>query len=325
MIDVIGAIKQAKNIALFTHINPDGDALGCICAMHLALKQLGKTSTMYCDGTVPKTFTHLSCRDQINNGDLQGEHDLFFSMDASSLDRIGKYAQAFKAAPISAQIDHHPTNTMFATANFIDANKASCAEIAYDLLQELSITITAEIAASLLGGIYTDTGAFCNGNTNQNSFLVAAKLVGLCPNLSEMTFQLFKRRTQKEFLLLKKVLQESMFCLDNKLFIMVILHSMLEDMDATDIDTSYIVGSTGMVDGVLINLFIHETDKNIFKMSFRSTGNINVSNIAKNLGGGGHKNASGCSLMGSYHSVYNQVIAECQKEIARCKLAESSC
>lgn len=319
MNQIKNAILHAKKIALFTHINPDGDALGCLCAMHLALKQLGIESVMYCDGEVPVKFLHLACREEVKSGEVEEGFDLFLSMDAASLDRLGKYASAFEKAPSSLQIDHHSTNPNFAKLNYVDATKASCSEIIYDLLCDMHINMNQSIASSLLGGIYTDTGAFCNGNTTQDSLIAASKLVKFVPNLSEMTFHIFKRKTQSEFALFKRAIADSVFELDGQVFLTCIRHNTLIELGASEKDTNAIIGATGMVDGVIINVFICETHTNIYKVSFRSTGNVDVSSVARHLGGGGHKNASGCSLIGQYHTIYSQVIASCQKEISRWK------
>lgn len=319
MIEIISTILQAKKIALFAHVNPDGDTLGCICALHLALKKLNKISSMYCDGIVPEKFTHLSCKNEILNSEIKEKYDLYISLDSSSLDRIGKYASNFSSLENTIQIDHHKTNTNFAKHNFVDFSKAACCEIIYELITNLEVEIDEDIAKCIIGGIYTDTGAFCNGNTTTNSFSIASKLAYKVPNLSELTFNIFRKRTLKEYTLLKKALSDSMFSLDNKVYVLYILNSTLADLGAKEQDTNYIITASGMVDGVLINVFICESEKNVFKVGFRSHGNIDVSLIAESLGGGGHKNASGCSINGNFNLVLNTVLKECQKELARWK------
>ncbi|MFA6859777.1 MAG: bifunctional oligoribonuclease/PAP phosphatase NrnA [Clostridia bacterium] len=319
MNQIAKAILSSKKVALFTHVSPDADGLGCLCALFFVLKKLNISAKMFCDLKVPPKYDHLANINEISSDDIAEKYDLYLSMDSASADRIGKYSTDFLKAENSVVIDHHPTNTLFGKINYVEPQSASCCEIIYDLIKILGVEIDSNIASALFGGIFSDTGGFCNGNTTPRSLAVASKIAEFCPNFKEITYSLFKKRSQKEFLLWKKSMADSTFVLNNKVCLSCIRKSTLVELGANEQDTSFIINVNGMVEGVLINIFICESDNNIYKVSFRSLPYIDVGSIAKNLGGGGHKNASGCSLVGGYKNILAKIFNECEKEINKWK------
>ena len=178
--EIYSQIKQAKKILIVSHVNPDGDTLGAMCAMKLAL---GKNADMLIQ--LPRGIKSHDIYDflpYINSAltldKVQDIYDLIITVDVASLDRlIGRAKTLFENAKNTINFDHHETNPNFAKYNFIVPNASSCCEVLYDFFTANSIKITKEIADCLYVGILTDTGSFRYEATSAKTFKIVSELI----------------------------------------------------------------------------------------------------------------------------------------------------
>ncbi len=173
-----GAIKerleQAKNIVIASHVRPDGDAIGSLLGLGLALMDAGKSVQMVLADGVPASFRHLEGSELIVKQPT-GEHDTFITVDSADFKRVGKIFEDFGQADIN--IDHHKTNENYANLNLIEADEVATAAVLASHLPEWGYKITKPIAAALLTGIITDTLGFRTANTNPSALRVCAELM----------------------------------------------------------------------------------------------------------------------------------------------------
>ena len=191
-------VLEAQCILLTTHAGPDGDAIGSIVGLSIALRAMGKTVAMVCSDPVPQDLTFVPLSDQVRTlhdlAKLPFAPDLIIVCDAASLARLGAvYTESqscFEASPI-LNLDHHQTNSRFGRVNLVDSTAAATAEIAYELLERLHVTITQEIATALMTGLVTDTLGFRTGNVTPRTLTLAAHLLEHGAPLNEIGYRVF--------------------------------------------------------------------------------------------------------------------------------------
>ena len=158
---VADAIFRAKTIAVVSHINPDGDTIGCATAMRLGLLSLGKEVTLFCDGKIPDNLDFLPGSDTFRRPEgNEGPFDLLLSVDVSDEKRLGACAALKGVSRMTAQIDHHPTNPQFMEVNSVDGQAPAACLMIREQLEALGVQPDRDIAICLYTGISTDTGNF---------------------------------------------------------------------------------------------------------------------------------------------------------------------
>ena len=310
----INKLKSAEKIAIFIHINPDGDCLGSASALKQALVSLNKQVDIFCDSPVAEQYKFIKYINEINNKTTLS-YDLLVSVDCSDAKRMGEYSKMFVEHENTLEIDHHQTNEQYANVNVVEDVSSTCF-IIYHYIKALEVKIDADIATALYSGIATDTGCFQHSNVTSLDHIVCAELIDCGIDLYYVNSQLFKYCTLSRFELFKTALASAKFFFEGKLGIMSITRVDLKRTKAQLSDTTGIVNSITNVNGVEIGVMIYEEKPGLFKCSFRSSGNVDVSALAnKNFGGGGHKFAAGCNIFGSLNTVINKVVEACKSEL----------
>lgn len=291
-LEEIAALLLAQDkLVLCPHVSPDGDALGSTLALKMALEKAGKKVTVMVDDDVPKAFGFLpqiDCFVKPADGEVV-EADLLVVLDASSLDRIGKVAQAVKAKAV-ANIDHHISNTQFADYLYLNTEAAATAEILCNLVEKLGITPDKDLATCLYTGIYTDCGSFRYANTTPGTMRAAAKLLEYGARPNEISDAL-GTNTRANIEMLGKVLQTLAFYNDGKI-------STLEintDLYDKDVNTDNFISFARYIEGVDVAVLFKAVEPAVTRVSMRSQ-DTDVAAIALSFGGGGHIRAAGCTV-----------------------------
>ena len=172
---IIEEIKNARDIVILTHENPDGDAIGSSLAMYNSLKQIGKGVDLIIP-EFPKTFEFLPGSNEVKQDVKDSNYDLALALDCGDIKRLNPFVDCFENANVRISIDHHSANTMFADYNFVNPAAPACAQILITILPELGVEIDKNIGTCLLTGIITDTGGF-DYNVNPETFDFAAMLL----------------------------------------------------------------------------------------------------------------------------------------------------
>ena len=297
--EIIDKINKTDNIVLLVHESPDGDAVGSIIALNLALKNMGKSVDAFIE-KVPSNCEFLI--NSIGNDikvfeemDLEKKYDLCISLDCGDIDRMGTAKSLFDNSGFTICIDHHYTNNSYAMLNYVDGEASATGELIYNLLSDMNVKIDKDIATAMYSAISSDTGNFKHNNTKKSTFDIAGKLIEYGVDITKVAYHLFSETSLNRMRFMGKMLQDIEVVLDGKVGI---LTAKQEDIDAFCVEQSEL---EGMVDyaryikGVEVGIFIKPSD-GIFKVSLRSNGKVDVSEIASKFNGGGHKFAAGCKF-----------------------------
>lgn len=309
---ILEEIKKASNIVIVTHETPDGDAIGSSLGMCLALKQIGKNV----DVIIPdysRIFSFLPGTENIKAESEIKEYDLAIALDCSDVKRIagGEY---FENAIVKIVIDHHAKNQMFGDYNFVNPSAPACAEIIAGVLEYFGIEISKEIGECLLAGIITDTGGFQYSGVTEETFELAADLLRKGVNVSELYRKVLKIKTKPSFTLMKLAISRMEMFENDKIAFTYLNAEDEESANAEIGDHEGIVEIGRDIEGVEVSIFIRERDDRMgYKVSLRSNEYVNVADVCFLLGGGGHKNAAGCTIVGDMETVKNKILTEVRK------------
>lgn len=321
--------KKSKKIAIITHSNPDADAL---CSS-IALKRLLKK--MYDDENNNLKIDIFTQADDIGdkyNPILKGvtineqsckRYDLAISLDCASKERMGKYLTIFKKAKDTLNIDHHSTNTRFAKNNICASKCSSTCEIIYSLfLKILNWEASADIYRLIYAGIITDTNNLSQ-NVNGLTLRILSELMKLNTtmdlNLEKVKDLFFKNNTKEQMSLLQRALNSIMFYENNKVAIMKLVKLDFNETNCTQEDTLGIVDYAINIKGVDIGVIFIKNENNTYYVSLRGKNNIDVSNIAKKMGGGGHKNMAAFQTKEgeTLVDIKTKLLSYCKEELAK--------
>ncbi|MEA2554447.1 MAG: bifunctional oligoribonuclease and phosphatase NrnA [Fimbriimonadaceae bacterium] len=290
------AIQNATSILIGTHLNPDGDALGCALAMSLYLDSIGKPNEVLCHHAPPKNLEFLPGSDRIRQVPQGKDHDLAIMLDLESLERLGTVAPYFENAPHLVLIDHHIPHHAPGDLRIVDTKAPATAVILTRLLIHLDATFTPEMSTNLLTGIVTDTGSFRYRNTTPEAMHLAARLLEEGGDLNRISEEVYRSRPMAGMRLLGVMLSGLKTDCADRLAWSVLDHSDFIKCGATEEDTEEFVNELLTINTVQIAALLRESKPGKVRVSLRSRGKYDVASVAREFGGGGHINAAGCSF-----------------------------
>jgi phosphoesterase RecJ-like protein len=299
---VVEEVRSAQKFLLTTHENPDGDALGSLLGMHELLKQLGKDPCMFLaaeEFPLPWEYRKMPL-DEVQNeppADLDERTVMF--LDCGNIDRMPVDFLQRDGVHI-VNIDHHHDNTRFGTVNLVDPHASCTAEIIWELAKELGAEITPAIGDALYVGLITDTGKFMYTNTSSRSHLMAAELIDAGIDAHAIYRRLYEELPFSRLELLSRALTSVQRFDGGVVTATSLTRADFEETGAVETDSEGIVDHLRSVDGtkvaVLVRELLADDRPGVRKVSLRATdGTVDVSRIARGLGGGGHRQAAGAS------------------------------
>ena len=298
--EMLSALKQANSVLLCTHAQPDGDAIGSTLALGLALRSLGKQVTFLDADPVPGQMRFLpGAEDFVQPEALKDKvFDAAIAIDTASVELMGKSRDGFFAAPMTMLMDHHPDNPGYALYSVVDGAASAAGCLVYRCLRALNVKLTPEIAACLYCAISTDTGNFRFQNTNAEAFSIMAELMNAGLNLPAVARPIHQLREAPHVRLLGKALDSLEIFAGGKCACMRLTQADYRAAGALPEHNTNIVNYAMDLPGVEMAFLAEERENGIVKASLRSLPPWNVSDIAKQFGGGGHMCASGLRLEG---------------------------
>lgn len=314
---LLNVIRQNKSFLIVGHINPEGDAIGSISALALGLRQMGKKDicVLSKDG-VPEILKFLPSSGLIKKKAPKKEFDVLCIVDCNTLERTGFKELKAKHTVI---IDHHippddaDKSELYRNlaASVIDPGAAAAGILIYKLLSALKISIDKDMAANLYTALLVDTGGFRYSNTSPEALKIACHLIQAGAKPWNLAKELYESIPFKSM----KLLGLSLATLDKKDGIAWIntTEDMFRKTGTTAEDSEDFVDFPRKVRDTEVAVFFREDDNNVFKLSLRSKGKVNVEKIAKSFGGGGHFAAAGCKIKGNLHEVQKKVFAAVRK------------
>lgn len=300
-------IKESSNIAILSHIMPDGDNIGSCLALYNALVKLGKNVVVVQDDDVPEIYRFLKNSDRIVKPECNYDLDLVITLDCGDTGRFGKSAKYLENNKI-INIDHHISNTNFGLYNIIDTNASATAELVYELINKLEITLDRDICECIYTGIVTDTGQFQYSNTTSATHRIVAELINNGVEPAKVYKDIYQNNSISKTKLIGEALNSIELYYNNKIASITLRKELFEQLGAKDEDSDGIINYARDIKGVEVALLFREIEDGKIKISFRSKDFINVNKIAQKFGGGGHKKAAGATAIGDIRNIKDQVI-----------------
>lgn len=302
-------LKDAKTIAIGGHVRPDGD---CVCSV-MALSRYLKKELPQAEIDVfleepPAPFRVLEGIEEIKSEfNTDKVYDIFIAVDCND-ERLGAALPIFRRARKRINIDHHISNTGSGDINIVEPERSSTAELLYDLMEPELVDV--EIAKAVYIGIAHDTGVFRYSNTSPHTLQIAAELLKFGFDFSALIEETFFEKTYVQTQIMGRAILESVRFMDDRCIVSMVSRRMMEFYQVGPKDLDGIVNQLQGVRGVDCAIFMYEIGTLEYKVSMRSNGLVDVSQVAVKFGGGGHVRAAGCTMNGTYHDNINNLSHE---------------
>ena len=304
--ELAGFLKAAETILIFTHTNPDGDALGSAAALCRVLRKMGKTSWILMDEEVPEYISFMDTEFVTRDKDCLKDHDVSICVDCGEYGRFPALADKFDEGKLHLCVDHHATGDGFGDHYYIDPSEAATCQLIYKLIKELEAAVAEgsdaatglidkTVAESLYTGINTDTGSFQYSNTTADTHAIAADLMAHGIDHTAINVKLYQTIPMTKLKIQAAILQKTEFLFGGKVAVGYVTGQMLEEAGAVLDDAEGTIDMLRNIEGVEIAAFLKEKGEAV-KVSMRAKSYANVAEIVSVFGGGGHVKAAGCTL-----------------------------
>lgn len=296
-------IRAARHIVLSTHLEPDGDGIGAMCAFASYLEKENKLYHVFSHGALHHRYSFLEKYNEFfSETDIFTDADLYIVFDAGDVfyASLEKHSYSFLENTFMVNVDHHASNTYFGDMNIVCTNISSSCEIVYNIFAHLGISINSEIATALLLGIVIDTGNFSNPATTATSLEAASVLLEKRARYNEILECAFENQTKDTLRIWGKAFERLFLHPQWKIAVTYLLH---EDFQSAK-DTELASGLSNFFNNLsetTCSLVLKQSKSGLIKGSLRSTRDeVDVASLAEYLGqGGGHKKAAGFRLKGT--------------------------
>ncbi len=311
-------IKQSKSILIISHVNPDCDTLGSMCAMYsMIYKRFKKKSDMLVLSKVPSIYEfvpNIKLAKHISEIDKSRVYDLVITVDVAALDRILEAQILFNKAKHTLNIDHHFTNNGFGEETFIEPHGSSTGEVLYKIFEKLNWEIDKEIAECLYVAILTDTGSFRFENTTPEVFRIAGELAKFELNINDLYKKCYESKSKSVVLFQSYCVSKAKFEENDKIAYTVVYQKDIENFKVGEDATDGIAETLRAMVTTDVSFVVKEADEKTCKISMRSK-KADVGKICAIFNGGGHKFAAGCTLKMSPSKAVNVLLEEVKKVI----------
>lgn len=297
-------LQSAQRILVVSHIRPDGDAIGSLLGLGLALEEAGKDVDMVSADGVPANFRHLEGSDRVSKRPM-GEYELICIVDCSDLVRVG--AVLDDCAQPDVNIDHHQTNLNYARINLVDTGAVATAEMIADYLPVLGLPLTPPVAAALLTGLITDTIGFRTANMTPKALRLSASLMETGIDMSELYRRALVNRSYEAVRLWGSGL--SRLERNGRMVWTSLTLADRAEIEYPGRDDADLINLLSTVEGIDIAIIFLEQPKERVKISWRARPGFDTSQVAARFGGGGHPAASGAEIRGALTEVQTAVLS----------------
>jgi phosphoesterase RecJ-like protein len=306
---VADVLRSHDRFLIVTHENPDGDALGSLLAMKLALDSLGKDSEMYLygDAPLPKEYAFMALEGLRRELPADASERVLVALDCANEQRLGPDPVVLEQAPLTVDIDHHHDNSRFGDVNLIVPDASSTGEVLRDLFSELGVELTPEIAEALYIAVVTDTGRFQYTNTTPKALRLAAELVEAGADVHRVFQGVYESVEFAKLKLLGRALERAQVYDGGRLVVSYLLRSDFTDLSVAEAFSEGIIDYLRAVEGADMAALIREpprSDGPARRVSLRASNDeLDVSAIARKSSGGGHRQAAGFSSDASIEEI----------------------
>lgn len=301
-------LKKAEHVAIFTHLNPDGDALGSSFAVKYALESIGKRATIYLEKKMPEKFNFLGTDYVIADEKTESDADCAIVLDCGEYSRLGNTAALCKKIPSLVCVDHHKTGDTFGELYYNEPDAAATAQIVYKLVNLITKNVPQNAYEAIYTGMSTDTGHFKFSNVSPETFRIAAKVLESGINHRRITTIIYDTVKREKMMFLGAATERVQFFADGKVAVLDCPGEFLAGFGLNYDDVDELPNIPLNLEGVLASVLIKDRDENSKRVSFRTKDAIDVSEVAQSFGGGGHKSAAACVISGNIEEKVDEII-----------------
>lgn len=303
---VVQLIENKNFFGITTHMRPDGDGIGSSLGLWWLLKSLDKEAEVIVRDPVPSSCIRLPGADKVRRvPEIDRQYDAVFVIECSDVERPG-IKNLDKQFVVN--IDHHSTSELFGNINWIDSTASAVGEMIYNLCKAIGGRVTREIAECVYTALLTDTGSFHYSNTTERTFKVASELIRAGVKPAKLAESVYSSYPWSRIMLLGQVMSSVRRDATGKVAALRQSQEMLDFAKATEEDAEGFVNIPLSSENVEAVVMLKESASGVFRASLRSKGDVNVAKIAERFGGGGHKNAAGCTVSGSWDEVEDNLV-----------------
>ncbi len=313
--EVVELIDSKHRFAITSHVRPDGDSVGSSLALMLMLQELNKDAVVVMRDHIPRAYQTLPGArrvQRINQFDHPHQYDAVFVIECSDIDRPGLPGLSEQFV---VNIDHHTTTVRFGDINWIDSTASAVGEMIYNLCKATGARVTAEIAECIYAALLTDTGSFHFPNTTARTLKVASELIRLGANPARISRAIYYSQPFSKLKLMGLALSSLQRDQTGRIAYLAVTQQMLAAAQATEEDADGLANYPLAVADIDVVLFLKEVRPNVYRASLRSKDAINVAKIAEYFGGGGHRNAAGCTVEGRLEEIQRRMVEKLQEAL----------
>ena len=303
---VVELIENKHKFGITTHIKPDGDGVGSSLGLCWLLRSLGKSAEVVVRGEVPLAYRSLPGADEIRDIEkIDTDYDAVFVIECSDVQRPGIVGLDEQ---FTVNIDHHATSEHFGTVNWIDSTASAVGEMIYNLVKAIGGRVTREIAECVYMALVTDTGSFHFSNTTDRTLKVASELIKAGAKPAAISEAVYNNYPWSRIELMRQVLGTVRRDESGKVASLRQTLKMREQAGAVDGDNNGFVNIPLAAREILACVYMREVGENVYRVSLRSKGDINVAKVAERWGGGGHRNAAGLRIEGDWDEKERELV-----------------
>lgn len=307
-------LLAADNILILCHKNPDGDTVGCGSALYYALLALEKHAAVLCADPIPGRYAFTNPR--LFKGEF--EPQIVVAVDVASVQLFGEGNGVPQyTRHVDLCIDHHAGNSGYAEFTLLDGSAAAAAELLYEVICAMHVEITPHIADCLYTGLSTDTGCFKFANTTARTHEIAAKLITAGASLVKLNNILFESKSRSRLAIERLALESLEYSFGGRCATVYLTKEQIAETGADGTDLEGITSLPRMIEGVEVGITIRQQPTGSYKVSVRTVTGVDASAICAHLGGGGHKQAAGCELLGSLDNAKAALLTEVEKALCK--------
>ncbi len=307
----VSLLKNAENVLVLTHRNPDGDTLGSGYAMVRALQKMGKRARLLNGDKIPSKYSYL-CE---NLKEESFEPEFILSVDVAEKRLLGDELSALYGERVNLSLDHHGVTKLFAGKTYSEPESASASEIIYLVIKALGVEIDPEIASAVYTGVTTDTGCFKYSSVTRRTHEIAAELIAAGADYSRINTRMFETKSMNEIMLQTLCLESLKTYAEGKVAVITVTQDMLKKTGTDKAALDAIKPLTRQIEGVKVGITVKEEESGKIGVSIRTDEDVDAALICAHFDGGGHKRAAGCELSGDIETAREKVVDYILNEI----------
>jgi len=317
---IIEILRQHETFCIVGHVRPDGDCIGSQLGLALALQNQGKQVTVWNQDTIPEKYKFLNTSGLFEKPRAGVKFDCVIAADCATFERLGTAGESVAARQVLINIDHHESNTRYGDVNWVSPREPSTGELIFKLLKVARWPITRPIADQLFTAVSTDTGSFQYPTTRPGTFHIGAELVTRGANLARICDEVYQSYPLSRARLLRHVYSTFRLTAENRIAWFWLKKQDFARTGAESDDTEGLIDHIRAIEPVVVACVFEELEPELTRLSLRSKNpDVNVSEICRQFGGGGHPAAAGARIPGTPLSVQRKVIAAVKQALLATK------